>query len=169
MKLSKNTKRLLIILGVAIVFALSLMIASLLLKGKDPQPALNITGVAEDGSLTSLSDHFGKKATVLLFFDVETPKALELLEQIDALAPKYDAEVMAVACHGKMEEQKKKLSELEIAMSNIIYDVEGSAVKTYNVGATPVTYFIDKFGMVREVFLSSITDKTLEKALAALD
>ena len=107
MKLSKNTKRLLIILGVAIVFALSLMIASLLLKGKDPQPALNITGVAEDGSLTSLSDHFGKKATVLLFFDVETPKALELLEQIDALAPKYDAEVMAVACHGKMEEQKE--------------------------------------------------------------
>ncbi len=166
---SKNTKRILIILAVAIVFALSLMIASLLLRGKEPKPALNITGVAGDGSLVSLSDHFGKKSTVLLFFDIETPKALELLEQIDALAPQYEVEVMAVACHGEMKEQKKKLSELEINMSNILYDVEGSAVKTYNVGATPVTYFIDKSGMVREVFLSSITDKTLEKALAALD
>lgn len=166
---SKNTKRILIIIAVAIVFALSLMIASLLLRGKEPKPALNITGVAEDGSLVSLSDHFGKKSTVLLFFDIETPKALELLEQIDALAPQYEVEVMAVACHGEMKEQKKKLSELEIDMGNILYDIEESATKTYNVGATPVTYFIDKSGMVREVFLSSITDKTLEKALAALD
>lgn len=166
---SKNTRRVLIILAVAVIFALSLMIAALILKEKEPQPALDIIGVAEDGSLCALSDHFNKTPTVLLFFDIDTPKALELLEQLDALAPKYEVDVMAVACNGKMKHQKAKLSEMEIDMRNIVYDVEGSMAKTYNVGATPVTYFIDKSGMIQEVYLSSITDKTLEKALSALD
>lgn len=169
MMLSKNSKRLLIILAVAIIFALSLMIASLVVKNKDPRPAPDITAVAADGSLRSLSDHLNREPVVLIFFDTETPIALDLLKQIEKSAPNHKAAIMAVACNGEMKSQQAKLSELKINQSNIIYDTEGSAAKTYNISATPVTYFIDKSGMVREVYLSSITEKTLEKAFSSLD
>lgn len=168
MSLSKNSRRVLIIGGVALLFLIAYLVAGLLI-GKEPQPALDITGPDEKGTLHSLSDHFGKHPTVLLFFDTKTDKATELLEQVAALEKDYDAKVMAVAVNGDYEEQKSALEKMGARPSLLLFDVEGEMAKTYNVSTTPVTYFIDKSGMVQNVFLSSITDKTLKKTLASLD
>ena len=168
MKLTKNSRRILIILGVAIIFLISYLLASLFL-GSKPQPALDITGPDGEGVLHSLSDHFGKEPSVLLFFDTETEKATELLNQLIALKKDYDFALVAVATGENLNEQKAALKEMDIDPALILFDVEGEMAETYNVNATPVTYFIDKNGIVQEAFLSSISAKTLKKTLSALD
>ena len=83
------------------------MTVSFFWKGKEPQYAPDITGVTADGSsLYSLSDNRGKTGTVLIFFNHNTGKAVELMQQLSAVAPEYDADVMAVATgEGTVEEQ----------------------------------------------------------------
>lgn len=168
MSLSKNGRRALVIGGVVLLCLIAWLIASLLI-GKGPQPALDIIGPDAKGELHALSDNFGKQGTVLLFFDTKTEKATELLEQMVALEGNYDVDVMAVAVNGDYEEQKAALKKMGIELPHLLFDVEGKMAKTYNVTTTPVTYFIDKNGLVQDAFLSSITDKTLKKSFASID
>ena len=168
MSLSKNGRRGLVIGGVVLLCLIAWLIAGLIV-GREPQPAIDIVGPDAKGELHALSDAFGKRGTVLLFFDTKTDKATELLEQVAALDKEYDANVMAVAVNGDYEEQKKALQEMGIDLTCLVFDVEGEMAKAYNVTTTPVTYFIDKSGMVQDVFLSSITDQTLKKAFSSLD
>lgn len=169
MKQSHTKRRIWIILGLVLICLAAYLLASLILGGK-PQPAYNIIGPDQKGTLHSLSDQFGRRGTVLLFFDTKTEKAIELLEQIAGLSGNYDVNVVTVAVNGDYEKQKKELARLKLPEKILVlFDVEGEMAKTYNINSTPVTYFIDKNGMVQDVFLSSITDKSLKKSMDALD
>ena len=67
-----------------------------------------------------------------------------------------------------MEEQKRQLAELGIDFPHILFDLDGKMAETYNVHGTPVTYFIDKNGLIQDAFIASISEKSLRKALASL-
>ena len=166
----KTTRPILVVAGVAILFLLSYFIISFFSKDHEPQAAYDVTGVMADGSsLYSLSDNYGKTGTVLVFFDIDTGKATELLTQLHAAAPDYPVDILAVATSKKtMEEQKRQLEELGVDFPHILFDLDGKMAETYNVHGTPVTYFIDKNGLIQDAFIASISEKSLRKALASL-
>lgn len=169
MKESKNARRVLILLIVALIFVGAFFIAKGLLGEKEPQPAYDVSGVNYEGKITSLSDHFNHQGTVLLFFDLQTPKAVELLEQVNKIAPNYDVAVMATLHGDDMEKKKQELEKLKIDPSIIIFDTDGEMAKTYNISATPITYFIDKNGNIVDAFVASISDETLKEAFESID
>lgn len=157
--------------GVAIVFIVVYFIVSAIWKPKEPQYAPDITGVTADGqSLYSLADNFGKTGTVLVFFNHDTGKAIELMQQLTAAAPNYAVDVVAVATgKGSIEEQKAIMQQNNITIfPHTLFDLDGEMAKTYNVNGTPVTYFIDKNGIVVDAFIASISEKSLNKALASI-
>ncbi len=156
-----------VILVVALIFFLSYFIISSFLKDHSPQQAYDITGVADDGTtLISLSDYFGTKGTVLVFFDIDTGKAIDLLQQLSSLAPDYPVTIFAVATSRKpIEEQKNLLKEDGITLPVLAFDVQGEMAETYNVHGTPVTYFIDKNGAVQEAYIASVSTKSLIKSM----
>lgn len=162
----------LIVLCVAVIFLMSYLIISSIINKEQHQYAPDITGVTADGkTLYSLSDNLGKKGTVLVFFDCETPKAIEVMQLISQVAPNYDVDVMAISKgDGTIEEQLNKIKENNITVfSHTLFDTDGEMAKAYNVTNTPITYFIDKEGRITDAYIASISEKSLKKELDAID
>ncbi|MBR6793033.1 MAG: TlpA family protein disulfide reductase, partial [Clostridia bacterium] len=122
-------------------------------------------------SLYSLSDNLGKTGTVLVFFDCETPKAIEVMQLISQVAPNYNVDVMAVSKGtGTVEEQLNRIKENKITVfPHTLFDTDGEISKAYNITNTPVTYFIDKEGRITDAYIASISEKSLKKELDAID
>ena len=159
----------LIVMAVILVFILSFFIISSLTK--EPAYAPDITGVTADGkSLYSLSENLGKNGTLLVFFDHDTDKAVTAMQLISQVAPEYDVDVMAVATgKGTVEEQIAILREKEITVfPHTLFDLKGEMAKTYNIGETPILYFIDKNGMITDAYIANITEKSLRKELKGI-
>lgn len=170
-RIPKAARPILVIAGVAIVFLISYFIISAVWKEDEPQYAYDITGVTADGeTLYSLSDNYGSTGTVLIFFNHDTGKAIELMQQLSAAAPDYHVDVIAVATgEGTIEEQKAIMEENGITVfPHTLFDLDGEMAKTYNIHGTPITYFIDKNGLITEAFVASISEKSLHKCLAAI-
>jgi len=163
----KAARPVLVVLAVTIVFLLSYLIISSIFKSKEPKFAHDITGVETDGrTLYSLSDGYGKAGTVLVFFDIDTGKAVELLQQLTKAAPESTVNVVAVATSQKsIEEQKQLLADAQIVLPHILFDLDGEMAKTYNVHGTPVTYFIDKNGVIHDAYIASISAESLRKSI----
>ncbi len=170
MKKTNFARPVLVILGVAVLCLICWLAADLII-GDEPQKALDITGVcADEQTLYSLSDNYGQKGTILVFFDLDTGKAVELMESLREITPDYpEVDVIAVSTtQGTIAEQKQRLAELKIDFPHILFDIDGEMAKTYQISGTPITYFIDKNGYVQEAYVSVISAKSLRKELAAL-
>lgn len=162
----KTARPFIVILAVVLIFLLTYWILDGIVQHKDPQPALDITGVEYDEtSLFSLSDNYGKTGTALLFFDPAVSESTDLLGKVlEANGERVD--VLAVSVSGEpMAAQKQPISELSLDSAHILFDVEGTMAKTYNITTTPITYFIDKNGLVQDAFLGKISADSLEKAI----
>ena len=162
----------LIVIAVALIFLISYLIIASVWKKNEHRYAPDITGVTADGkTLYSLSDNLDSTATLLVFFDHKTDKAVEVLQLISTVAPDYDVDVMAIATgEGTIEEQIKILKEKEITVfPHTLFDLDGEMAKAYNVTETPVTYFIDKTGRINDAYIASISEKSLRKELSAID
>lgn len=170
-RFSKVARPGLVIAAVAFIFIITFAVVSLLWRDSKPRQAFDVTGVLSDGhSLYSLSDNYGKTGSVLLFFDIEDVTAAALMEEVAAIAPEYTADILAVSISRQpIDEQVQMLTEQGIAFPHILFDPDGEAAETYNVRVAPVTYFIDKNGLVQQAFVGPISEKSLRKALAALD
>lgn len=159
----------LIVLAVVLVFIISFFIISSLTK--EPAYAPDLTGVTADGkSLYSLSENLGKTGTLLIFFDHDTEKAVTAMQLISQVAPDYDVDVVAIATgKGTIEEQTAILREKNITLfPHTLFDLKGEMAKAYNVGETPILYFIDKNGMITDAYIANITEKSLRKELRAI-
>ncbi len=167
----KNLRPFLVVLAVATVFLLTFFILSLFTgTDKDPSPAPDITGVTADGtSLYSLSDSLGKPCA-LIFFDLETRHSQELMQTLIPAAEEKGVDVVAVCIDAEnVEHGLARMEELEMPLApHTLFDLDGQMAKTYNVTAGPVTYFIDKNGMIRSAYLATISEKSLEKALSSI-
>ncbi len=171
-KSTKYVRTALILIAVALIFLISYLIIASVWKKNEHRYAPDITGVTADGkSLYSLSENLSRTGTLLVFFDHDTEKAVELLQLISTVAPDYDVDVMAVATgEGTIEQQLTILKENEITVfPHTLFDLDGEMAETYNVTETPVTYFIDKTGRINDAYISSISEKSLRKELSAID
>ncbi|MBQ8893652.1 MAG: TlpA family protein disulfide reductase [Clostridia bacterium] len=171
MKNAKFARPALIVAAVAVVFILAYLILSAVWKEEEPQYAIDITGVTADGkTLYSLSDNYGEQGTVLVFFNHNTGKAIEVLQQISKIAPEYDADVIAVATgEGTISEQIAIMEENDITVfPHTLFDLEGEMADAYNISGTPITYFIDKNGRIIDAYVASISEKSMRKTLEAI-
>ncbi len=170
--IAKYGRTALIVLAVALIFLLSYLVISSVWKKQEHQYAPDITGVMADGkSLYSLSENLEKTGTLLIFFDLDTDKAVEVLQLISSVAPEYNIDVIAVSTgKGTIEEQTALLNEKGITVfPHTLFDPKGEMAKIYNITGTPVTYFIDKTGRITDAYIASISEKSLRKELAAID
>ncbi len=167
----KNLRPFLVVLAVATVFLITFFVLTLITsKDKDPHPAPDITGVTADGkSLYSLSEGQGKPRA-LIFFDLETRHSQELMQLLIPAAEEKGVEVVAVCIDAEdVAKGLARMKELEMPSApHTLFDLDGEMAKTYNVTAGPVTYFIDKKGMIRSAYLAAISEKSLDKALSAI-
>lgn len=171
LKTTKILRPALITAAVAVLFVSVYLILSAALKEPQPQPAMDITGPTQDGTLFSLLDNKGERGTLLIFFNHDTGKAINAMVQISEIAPEYKTvDIVAVATgKGTIEEQIAIMKENGITVfPHTLFDINGEMAKTYNVTGTPVLYFIDKNGMVTDDYLAVISDKSLRKELAAI-
>lgn len=167
-KILRLARPFIIMTGIVLLFAASFYIVDAVSKKKEPQPAPEITGVAYDEtSLYSLSDHRGQKGTILTFFDPAQEDTVTLLETLIA-ANRGRVEILAVSVSAlPIAEQKAFLSSVESGC-RILFDVDGKMAETYGISGVPVTYFIDKNGLIQDAFLRGISAKTLEETIAAI-
>lgn len=168
----KMTRPVWVVLATALLFIGLFFLIRALWRDPAPQAAPDITGVTADGeSLYSLSDNRGRCGTVLIFFDLSTGKARDLMLLLSETAPRYPkADVIAVSTgEGSVSEQVAAMREAGITVfPHTLFDLDGEMARIYNIHGTPITYFIDKNGLVQEAFVASISAKSLEKALSAI-
>lgn len=159
-----RTRNFLIIAAVLLVFVISFFVFSLF--SEEPQKAHDFSAGTHTGEVISLSDNFGKKATVLIFIDPEVAGSNEVLSKLIARKDKID--VVAVSVSKLSEEEQKKL--LPVGWEGISkLCFEGSAaIEAYKIGNAPITYFIDKDGFVIDVFPANVRDKTIDKLIEKL-
>ncbi len=169
-KFPRYARTAIIVAAVAVIFLVSYFVISALWKEEEPPCAPDITGVTANGkTLYSLSDNYGAngKGTVLVFFNHDTGKAIELMQQLSDIAPQYDVDVIAVATgKGSIKEQIAIMEKNHITLfPHTLFDLDGAIAEIYNVKGTPITYFIDKNGLIQEAFVASISEKSLHKWL----
>lgn len=170
-RLPKYARTLIVVAAVAVVFLVSYFIISAVWKEEEPQYAPDITGVTADGeTLYSLSDNLGKSGTVLIFFNHDTGKALEMMQQLSTLAPDYTVDVIAVATgEGTIAEQVAIMEENNITIfPHTLFDLNGEMAAAYNINATPITYFIDKNGQIIDAYVATISEGSMRKSMEAI-
>ena len=65
-------------------------------------------------------------------------------------------------------EQEKLLLLPFLELEKLCFE-SSEAIEKYNIGATPVTYFIDKDGYVVDVFVGAIRDSSIEKCIEKIN
>lgn len=163
--LLKHARPFLVSLGVAVVFLAVFFIVTAVTGKKDPQPAPDITGVAYDEtSLYSLSENFGDHGTVLVFLDPMIEEDLLYLAKLMMLDIDREQVVAVSISDQPFAAQKTEIERLAVESVRFVFDTDGEMAKTYGISGSPVTYFIDKNGMILNAHLGHINTKTLEKA-----
>lgn len=161
----KYSRPFLLSIGVALLFFVVFFIITTVTKEKEPQPAPDITGVAYDETtLFSLSENFGLQGTALVFVD---PMIEEDLLHVTSLMTANDgrSDVVAVSVSDHpFNVQKAEIEEMSLDEVRFVFDADGEMAKTYGISGTPVTYFIDKNGMIQDAHLGGISANTLNKA-----
>ena len=161
----KHSRPFLVAAAVALIFFISFLLVTKLAGKKDPQPAPDITGVAYDEtSLYSLSENFGEHGTVLVFVDPMAEEDLQYLAELTAMDPDRQ-QVLAVSVSDQsFATQKAEIRRLALESVRFVFDLDGEMAKTYGISGTPVTYIIDKNGMILDAHLGHLNTKTLEKS-----
>lgn len=164
---SKVMRPFLVVLAVALIFFLSFFILTLFIRDKEPAPAPDLVGVQADGSLYSLSDHFGKEGVALIFFELEHRHSQEAMENIVPKAKELGIPTVAVCVSDlSIKESQARIKELKLpAPEVLLFDVEGTMAEAYNVDPAPCSYFIDKNGMIRDAYPGPISAGSAEKEL----
>ena len=128
---------------------------------KKPQPAIDFTAVSQNGVRFTLSENYGKSGTVLIFIDPETEGSVSLANKL--IANRKNADIIAVSVSKlSADEQKKLLGENILALEKLCFD-SADIIETYNIGNAPITYFIDKQGLVQNGFVGDIKEETINK------
>ena len=165
----KHARPFLVSLCVAVVFLAVFFIITAITGDIEPQPAPDITGVAYDEtSLYSLSENFGEHGTVLVFVDPMIEEDLLYLAKLMVLDISGEQVVAVSISDQPFAAQKTEIERLAVESVRFVFDTDGEMAKTYGISGSPVTYFIDKNGMILDAHLGHINTKTLEKSFAAI-
>ena len=148
----------------ALVFVLVIAVYLILsVVTKKPEMAHDFSAGTQYGKVISLSDNYGKCPTVLIFIDPEVQGSTELLSRI--IERKGEADIIAMSISQLPEDQQKeKFPDYILALEKLCFE-SSEAVEKYNISAAPVTYFIDKEGYVREVYVGAMRNSSIEKCI----
>ncbi len=158
-----------ILIGVFVLIFVIYLVLSVLFKEKSA--AYDFTGVAADGSHVTLSDNYTKRGTALVFYDTETPRAVETVQQLEKAAKKFPTvDLITVSIDaGTLKERIAKSEKAGLtALPHSLYDVDGELAKLYNISATPCIYFIDKDGIVQDGYIGIISEDSLQSELEGI-
>jgi len=161
-----RARTVLIIIGIFILMFTLYLVFSVIFKEK--KPAYDFTGVAADGTHVTLSDNYTKCGSIVMFYDTETPLAVETVKQLEKAAKKHPTvDVITISVDsGTLEEQIAKSKEAGLTLfEHSLYDVDGKLAELYNISATPCIYFIDKDGIVQDGYLGTISDESLQSEI----
>lgn len=157
----KRFRGILVAAGVlALVAAIYFMLT---LFHKEPDHAIDFTVGAHTGQVLRLSDNYGKRGSIVMFIDPGIEGSNALMERIAQRAD--GAFFFALSVSGlPEEEQLALLPESVRGLEGLCFECS-DAVEKYNVGHAPLTYFIDKDGIVREAYVGAMRDSSIEKCV----
>lgn len=156
-----------IAVGLGALALVAVIYFSLTLMHREPEHAFDFAVGAHNGQVVRLSDSFGKRGTVVMFIDPEIEGSNDLLERI--AAKKGGCALLALSISALPEdEQLSLLPESVRELDGLCFECS-DAVEKYNVSHAPITYFIDKDGLVREAYVGAMRDKSIEKCIKMID
>ena len=152
-------------IGAGIIVLCMAVFLTITVLTKKPQPAIDFTATLSDGSSFTLSDNYGKCGTVLIFIDPETEGSIDVLREVTA--DKKDADIIAVSVSSLSKNEQLKLIGDSNSFDKLCFE-GADIVKLYNIGNAPITYFIDKNGLVQNGFVGNIKKETIQKYISKI-
>ncbi len=128
-----------------------------------PAPELKITQVANEVDLNSIGD----RSIVLEFWATWCGGCIEAIPHINELAEKYKGEIVFISVNSHDSKDKlKKFLNKKTFKSVVAMDNDWFLKNELKVQAIPVTFIIDKNGMLRwRGYASQLTTELLDKYL----
>lgn len=143
---------------------------------KTPETGIEINSLAPnfilrdiDGKLVKLSDFRGKKIVVINFWASWCPFCLEEMPDFEEVAQKYKDDVVILGINrGEKREialdYAKNQLPVEITFP-ILLDSNEDVSNVYILRGMPVTYFIDKNGVITNRYFGKITKEIMEQEI----
>jgi cytochrome c biogenesis protein CcmG/thiol:disulfide interchange protein DsbE len=142
--------------------------AAATIKSGDTPPALSLQNV-KGGNITLPTDFKGK-IIVIHFWASSCPYCLKEMEAIESLNNDYRAK--GIAPFSINVGQTKEMADAYLAKVKITYpillDPLSSAARIYGVSGIPMTFIIDRKGVVRYRIMGEINRKGLDKLLLSV-
>lgn len=155
--MNKVRNFILIVLGIIVAIIAGLAVSLLF---KKPSKSIDFSATAYNGETVTLSQSYKDSGTVLIFIDPEVEGSTALLSSI--ITNKKSAQIIAVSVSELETDKQLELLPDDIKeLKYLIFD-SADVIKDYNIGNAPVTYFIDKDGLVQYVFIGNIKEKTIQ-------
>ena len=151
-------KPLLMIVGaVAAVLAVAFLAAGLMGGNKELGTAVDFTATDAAGESFTLSKNYGG-GVALIFLDRSQGDGIAHLTNMAAAKEGRSVKTVLVAVGEKGgEDITAYLKDNKLSADMVIPDEKGEIASLYNVTTCPITYFIDREGIVRGVSLSNLT------------
>lgn len=136
-------------------------------KVGDLAPDITLTDI--DGNPTSISDYRGEKHLVLNFWASWCPPCREEMPAFEALYQENNQElaVVGINLQEDLEPIRSFLTENDITFP-ILLDPNSEAKRLYNVITQPVTYFINKEGVIVDKKLGPLTVGEINEKVGSL-
>ncbi len=127
-------------------------------------PALALPSLRSDASAINLADHRGK-VLYLDFWSAWCAPCRRAMPDLDAVRRDFsrnDFEVIGINVDGAAEDGRRVLDELDIGYP-VAADVDLRAAKRYGVETLPVSFIIDRGGVVRRVLRGKAAESVDEQ------
>ncbi len=137
-----------------------------------PAPEISLPSIRSDDESIRLSDHRGK-VVLLDFWSSWCAPCRRAMPHLDALReefPRNDFEVIAVNVDPVIADGRRFLEQVSVSYP-VAADTAAVTAERYGVATLPVSFLIDRAGVVRHVFRGSGTEEvdrlraTLEKLI----
>jgi len=128
------------------------------------KPAPDFIDTDDKGKKQAPGYFRGFKNLVVVFWSPGCPHCRRELPQVSSyykrFSDKQDVEILSVMLGGKDEKSRaaaKEFFKMYGIKFPILFNEDGKIDQAYNVNSVPIAFFIDKKGIVREVFIGEVS------------
>jgi peroxiredoxin len=135
-------------------------------KPKKGEPAIDFTLEDLDGNEVTLSDYEGRPI-VLNFWATWCPPCVAEMPTLDAAynGGEYDDLVILAVSVEESPATVERFMDREGLSLPVLLDSKGKVSGAYRVRGIPTTFFIDRDGVIVDIFSGSLSEKNLEKRI----
>lgn len=138
------------------------------IKNGDVAPAFALQRL--DGSKVNFPEQYQNQVVLLRFWADWCPYCHDEMQALEPIYQQYREQGLAVLALNVMQAPavaEKFVKNLGISYE-ILLDREGEVMRNYRVMGLPVTYIIDRKGLVRSRIIGESTPETLRQVISAL-